>query len=296
MKLRLLYAAGLVALAFSSCKQAEEVAEAESAEKEGVRFQLQFEPGKEYLTDTEVKQNMVMPMAGQQLETTMTMKVVGSQRVTKVAEGVQVVQKMESMVMDMDAAGMKMQFDSENPEGPMAASIQPMMNAKTMMTLDPKGEVVSITADTVPGMESMGMGEDELKQSARELSDLMANQVVAEGESWETSSKFPLGGMTAEPVSINYTMTFDGMVEKDGYQLAKVLIAGTVEEDDGNLKVTSNELTGEMLFDEAIGQPRELKMVIDLEIGVADGVAVQEGAAGKMPMRMETYSQLKAIK
>ena len=298
------FAVGICALVFSACKQSEEAQSQETqpqettseVQTEGVKFQLKFEPGKEYLTDTEMKQNMVMPMGGQQLKTSMTMNVVGSQTVSKVGEDVQVIQKMDSLVMDMNAAGMEIQFDSENPQGPMAAMIAPMMNAKSTMTLGADGEVISIVADVAPGMENMGMGEDEIKQSAREVSDLMANKVVAEGESWKATSTLPLGGMTAEPVSISYTMTFDSMIEKDGHELAKVLVEGVIDEDDGNLKVTSKDLSGEILFDPAIGQPREMTMVIDLEIGVPDGVSVQEGAGGKMPMRMETSSKLKAIK
>ena len=282
MKINFLYPATF-ALALSPVVQAEEVL-----------FQLKFEPGKTYVTQTDVKQSSTVSMGGQPMKTAMTMKASSSQTVTKAEKGVSIVQKMEEMQMDMDAAGMKMTFDSKNPEGQLAMMIGPMMEAKTTMNLGPDGEVISVEAEAVAGMEAVGMGEEEMKQSARELTDMMANKKVAEGESWTSTSKLPTGGLTAKPVTIHYTMTFDSMVEKDGRKLAKVLIDGKIDEGDGNLHVTSKELSGEMLFDPEVGQPREMTTVVDLEIGLPEGAEKAEGAPGKMPMRIETSSTLKS--
>ncbi|MGJ8723515.1 MAG: DUF6263 family protein [Roseibacillus sp.] len=284
IKKSILYPSAL-ALVFSASISAEEVL-----------VQLKFEPGKVYITETEVKQSAVIAMAGQEMKTAMTMKATTSQTVTKAETGVTIVQKMDSMFMDMDAAGMKMTFDSENPEGPLAMMFGPLMEAETTMNLGPDGKVISIKAQAVPGMEAMGMGKEEMTQAAREMTDMMANKTVAEGASWTTTSKLPTGGMTEKPVTINYTMTFDSMVEKEEHRLAKILIVGKVDEGDGNLQVTSKELTGEMLFDPKIGQPREMTMIVDLEIGLPEGAEVAEGAPGKMPMRTETVSKLKGVK
>ena len=261
-----------------------------------VLFQLKFEPEKVYLTDSEMKQSMTMPMAGQQMKTSALINATTSQTVKKVEEGGEIVQKMESMMMDMDAAGMKMNFNSENPQGPMAAMMAPMMDAKTTLVVNGDGNVVSVEAKALPGMENLGMGEDEMKQTARELLDMMANKKVSEGGSWKSISKMPMAGLTEEPVTINYTLTFEKMTEYEGHDVAQVKIEGVVDANDGNLQVTSKELTGQMLFDPAIGQPREVKMVVDLEIALPEGAAAAEGAPGKMPMRTETVSKLKEIK
>lgn len=261
---------------------------------EEVTFQLKFEPGKTYLSETDVKQNMVMPMGGQEMKTAMTMRMVSSQKVTKAEEGLQVVQGMESMNMDMDAAGMKMAYDSKNPQGPMAAMFGSLMDAKTTLVIDEKGKLVSVKADAIPGMENMGMGPEEMEQAAREMSDMMPNKAVAVGDSWKSTTTMPMGGIT-EPVSINYVMTFQEMTELEGSKVAKVDIKGEVNADDGNLQVTSKELKGHMLFDPKIGQPREYHMIVDLEIGLPEGEDVAEGAPGKIPMRTETVTRLKEI-
>lgn len=269
---------------------------ASSASAEDVNFQLKFEPGKSYFTDSVVDQASMMEMGGQKIDSTVKMTILSSQAVSKSEQGIDIVQKFETLKMDMVVGGMAMAFDSENPAGPMAAMIAPMMNAKSTLTLDADGKVVGIKAEVAAGMEALGMGEEEVMQSARELIDMMPNKVVSEGDSWESTSKLPLGGMTEVPAAVNYTLTFDSMIEKDGHKLAKVLIKGTIDDGDENIQVTSRELSGEMLFDPKIGQPREVTMSFNLEIGLPEGVEVAEGAAGKMPMVMKTVSKLKEIK
>ncbi len=174
--------------------------------------------------------------------------------------------------------------------------LKPLMDAETIMTLDLEGKVLSVEAPEIPGMENMGMGKEEMEQSVRELSELMANKVVTQGESWTALSQLPTGGMTKEPVSVKYTMTFIGMSEKEGRELAKVKIAGSIQSEDENLKVTSKELSGMLFFDPEIGQPREMTITMDLEIGLPEGAIIAEGAAGKMPMKMKTVSKLVEIK
>ncbi|WP_411844746.1 hypothetical protein AAFN60_12205 [Roseibacillus persicicus] len=264
---------------------------------EEVEFMLKFEPGKSYITESQIEQASSMQMAGQNIDSKVSMKMVTSQVVSKSEEGLDIVQEIDSLKMDMLAAGMELKFDSENPGGGMLdAMISPMMKSKSTLTLDGDGKVVEVVAEVAPGMENMGMGEAEVTQSAREVFDLMPNKVISEGDSWKSTSNFPTGGMTEAPVPINYVLTFDSMVEKDGHKMAKVIIKGTIDDGDENLQVTSRELGGEMLFDPAIGQPREVMMNFDVEIGLPEGVEVAEGAAGKMPLVMKTVSKLKEIK
>ena len=269
---------------------------ATAAQAEEVLFQLKFEPGKVYLTETEMKQKATLALAGQVIETSTAMNSIHSQTVSKADEGVKgvtIVQKFEQIKMDVDSGGMKATFDSRNPQGDLAMIMNSVMATKTRTNLGADGKVISIEAKVMPGMEMIGMGEEEMEQSARDVMDLMANKKVAEGESWTSTSKQPTGGLTEKPVTINYTLTFDSMVEKDGRRLAKVLIEGKIDEGDGNLQVTSKELSGQMLFDPEIGQPREITSIIDLEIGLPEGAHVAEGAPGKMPMRTEMVSRLK---
>lgn len=264
---------------------------------EGVKFQLNFVPGKVYVTKTSMAQTSSMVMAGQEIKTVMKMDAVTNQKVTAGEEGgVSVEQAVSSMKMDLNAGGMAMVFDSENPEGPLAAMFEPLLEAKTTMVLGKDGEVLKVDAPVVPGMENLGMGREELAQSAREMADMMPNKEIAVGESWTSKSLLPTGGMTEKPVTITYTMTFEGMVENEGKELAKVSVKGSIEDGDENIQVTSREISGVMLYDPKGGQPHETTLLLDIEIGLPEGAAVAEGAAGKMPMKMKTVSRLVEVK
>ena len=267
-----------------------------AAADEEVEFKLKFESGKTYLTESVIKQNSSLPMQGQVIESGVEMKVLSSQKASTVDENTHVIQKMDTLKMVVDAGGMKVEFDSENPEGPIAAMFAPIMQAKSTVVLDANGDFVSVSADKVPGMEALGMGEEELKQAARELYDLLPGKKIKLGGSWQSKSLLPLPGITEKPVDINYELTFEGMVEKGGRNLAKVIAKGKIASDDGNLRVTSKNVGGVIFFDPEIGQPRELTMTIDIEVGLPEGTEAIDGAAGKMPVTMNTVSILKEIK
>ena len=263
---------------------------------EGVSFQLKFEPEKSYHTETEVVQSSEMMLGGQKINSSADMKIKTVQKATAVEGGIEVKQTMDSIKMKMNAGGMEMDFDSENPQGMLAGMFAPMMEAKTTTLYSEKGEILKVEVPAIPGMENLGMGKEELEQSAREVADMMPNKVVAVGESWTSQSQLPLGGMTEKPVAISYTMNFAEMVEKEGNQVAKVEIKGKIEDGDENLQVTSKKIEGVMYFDPELSQPRELVLTMELEIGLPEGVAVAEGDAGKMPMKMTSTSRLIEVK
>jgi hypothetical protein len=263
---------------------------------EGVKFQLKFEPGKSYHTQTSMEQSAEMVMAGQKVNSQVEMNLSSVQKATAVEKGIEVKQSVVSVKMDMNAGGMQMNFDSENPEGPFAAMFQPMLDAKSTAIYSLEGKIIEVDVPAVPGMENLGMGQEELEQSVREVADLMPNRMIEVGEGWKSESQLSMGGMTEKPVKINYEINFEGMVERDGHEVAKVNIEGVIQDGDDNVKVTSNLLEGVMYFDPAIGQPREMTMTMDLEIGLPEGAAVAAGATGKMPMKVKTNSRLLEVK
>ena len=263
---------------------------------EEVEFKLNFEDGKTYVTETVTDVETVLPLAGQVIESRVKMSMVSSQKASQQGQNTQVVQKLDAMKLDGTAAGMQLAYDSENPEGLLAATLGSLTDAETTMIIGADGKVISVKSNEVPGMEVLGMGENEMKQAAREIADLMPNKALKVGESWQASSKLPLTGISNEPATITYDMTFDSVVEKEGRQLAKIVIVGKVDEDDGNLRVTSKEIGGEMLFDPEIGQPRESKLVLSIEVGLPAGEESVEGEAKRIPMKTVTEAFLKEIK
>ncbi|MBK1832717.1 hypothetical protein [Roseibacillus ishigakijimensis] len=263
---------------------------------EEVFFQLKFEPGKTYLIESKIEQKATMPMAGQQIETESTMTLVTSQQVSKHEEGLAVVQKSESLLVDMTVGGMALSYNSAKPQGPAAAMFAPMLEASSTLVLGEKGEVISVTAQVPVGLEAMGMGEAEVKQSAREMVDLMANKKVKEGGNWLVISSFPLGGIVEKPVPVVYTLVFEKMVDQDERRLAKVRVSGEVKPEPGPLTVTAKEMGGYFLFDPEIAQVREAVLTYDFEIGLPEGTPLAPGAAGKMPLKMKSHSVLSEIK
>lgn len=263
---------------------------------EKVDFSLKFEPGQTYINETTMDQGMTMTMAGQEIATTSKMKMMTYQNVTQADEGLKVEQGTSVMKIDINTAGMDMNFDSENPAGPLAATMSPLLDAKTIVLLDAEGNISKVEAPAIPGMEMMGMGKKELELAARSAFDLYPNREIAEGGKWTSTTEMPLGGLTQKPVELSYEMTFEKMVEQDGKQLAKVLLTGTVESDDENLTIKSKKIDGTILFDSEVGQAHEITITMNLEMSLPAGIPAQEGAPAMMPISTTTTSRLVEVK
>ena len=260
--------------------------------KEKVGLTLKFEPGKTYVSESVISQKSAIPMMG---ETSVEMKMLTAQTASQEGENVKVVQKSKSVKMDISMAGVKSSLDSEDPDSldpsnPIAGLLSGLMNVSSTIQLSPKGEIISVEAESAPGMETMGFGEVELKQSARELFDMLPSKSVAIGESWESESKMPLPEMFKGDVVVKYTHTFKGMEKVDGHELAKIVFTGKIDEKDENLSVTSKKIGGEILFDAKIGQPRKVTTESEIVIGLA------EGGGMTIPMTSKSMMTLKEIK
>ena len=61
------------------------------------------------------------------------------------------------------------------------------------------------------------------------------------------------------------------------------------------LQMSSKLVKGEIFFDVELGQPRESRMEMELEMGVPANVPLAEGAPGKMPMSILTTQKLLSV-
>lgn len=263
---------------------------------EKVDFTLKYKPGQTYLNEVETKQSMVMVMAGQPLNSSSEMTMVTYQNITEMGEGLQIEQGTNSVKMDMNTGGMQLNYDSEEPKGVLAATLQPLMEARTRIALDADGKITKVEAPAIPGMEMMGMGKEEMEQVARSTFDLFPGREVAEGEKWTSKTKMPMGGITPDAVELVYEMTFEKMVEAEGKKLAQVSLTGSMSDEGENISVKSKEITGTILFDPEEGQPAQITMKMSLEMGLPAGIPAEEGAPGVVPIEITTTSRLLEVK
>jgi hypothetical protein len=144
------------------------------------------------------------------------------------------------------------------------------------------------------------MGKEELDQMARQSSLLLPGKDVAPGATWNAEMSMPLGELSKEPAIMVFEVKVEGMTEKDGRKLAKLSMDGKIKmpaegEEAPPVVMTAKKIEGTMLFDVALGQPVETKMDMELEIGLPEGVPVEEGAPGTMPMKIQSTQKLKSV-
>jgi len=270
----------------------------------GVELRLKWEEGKRYSFVEETSMSMTMAMGGAKMATTSEITQVSHHDVSAHESGKEVSLAFDSMKMAVSMNGQEMMaFDSkaEDGGGQMSAMLKPLLELKASVIYNEKGEVLEVKGlDDLEGMGQLGMGKEELDQMARQSSLLLPGKDVAPGATWSAEISVPLGELSKEPATMVLEMKFEEMIEKDGRKLAKLSMAGKIKkpaEGEGAPPVVmkSKKIEGSMLFDVELGQPVETKMEMELEIGLPEGVPVEEGAPGTMPMKIQSIQKLKSV-
>jgi hypothetical protein len=212
--------------------------------------------------------------------------------------------QVESMKMSMRMNGQAMMdYDSDkNPEGGvLGASLKPLFDLEVRTIYDKQGKIVEIAGlDDLAGLDQVGMGKEQLEMMVRESSEMLPGREVKPGETWKAEMDLPLAPLSDQPAAMAFELTFVGMVERGGKQLAHITLAGKVSMDaeagvEAPLQMSSKLVKGEIFFDVELGQPRESRMEMELEMGVPANVPLAEGAPGKMPMSILTTQKLLSV-
>ncbi len=127
--------------------------------QESVLLRLNFDEGDKYIVKVDMNQGMGMPG-------TMNMSMTMAMSVKEVAkETIKTESKITAIKMNMNQAGVSMQYDSEseteddgsNPYGQtMKAQFEPMMKSTIHQTLDRMGNILETRAEpTFPGLDQM---------------------------------------------------------------------------------------------------------------------------------------------
>lgn len=271
-----------------------------------VELKLKWQTGKQYRFEQSSDSSAKVPLPGQGMVESKSKMVIGMQHTVGAHEkGSKVSVAFDGLRMKIEMAGIAFEFDSEDPTkpaGPLGPVLQPLADAKYEAIYGKDGallEVLGLDKIEAPGELGVGLGKDELEAMARQASDFMPGKDVQVGETWTAEVKLPMGGLGEDEVIV-YTLKLEAVEVRDDQELARVSMTGALKQRepaaDAVLAVEAKEISGLMFFDLKLGQPREYRSTMDLEVALPAGVPVEEGAPGKMPMRTVTVQRLIEVK
>lgn len=264
-----------------------------------VELKLKWQPGKRYVFEHSSDYTAKMPLPGQGLmETKGKMVMTMNNDVSAHEKGVKVGTAFAGIRMRSEMQGLVMDYDSENPAksgGILGPLLQPLADAKYDAIYNKDGTLLEMKGlDQVQAPGQMGIGKAELEAMARQSSKFLPKQDVKPGDTWQSDMELPMGALGGD-LSIKYSFKLEAIEERKGRAIAKVSITGTMndaleESGESVLNVEAKSVSGEMLFDIELGQPLELRTILDLEMVVPG--PVEAGAPGKMPMKTLSVQKL----
>ena len=185
--------------------------------------------------------------------------------------------------------------------GILGASLKPLFDLKVSTVYGEDGKILEIGGlDGLEGLDQVGMGREQIEMMVRSSSQLVPGKEVEPGETWKASMELPMAPLAKDPAIMEFELTFEGMQEKGGKNLAHITLTGKVAvgeaaEGQAPIQLRSKSITGEMFFDVELGQPRESSMKMELEMGVPENIPLEEGAPGKFPMSVLSTQKLLSV-
>ena len=169
---------------------------------------LHFQKGQNLEVTTKTNATSSMEMMGQSMQTTVTSIVTQNFSVTDANNNVATIDhKTKRIQFKADAMGQSQEFDSDKPEdlkGDVGKSLQPALDKKYTMSVDQKGVVISVKADTGTTikpddpMVSMLLGQLNISTEVPKVGDatlfrILPDHDISKGESWTDSSSADSG-------------------------------------------------------------------------------------------------------
>jgi len=277
--------AGIIALSAVGGLQADE----------SITFKSKVVPNKRYVVLQEIFSEMPMPLGGGNAKTTMSFKTNMTVREIKESQNRLISVEMGEVKMLMDAAGSKMEYDSEDEskQNPMLKAVMGgALESKFDAEVDAEGNVVKVTnkGKKAGGMFGGGFGENELKQLVGALFDHgFPENEVKKGHTWEHTQNAS-NAMTGD-MSLKMNYTFEGMGEVDGKSYPKLAVKGskadTAAPKEGAKKamaeISKADTVGHMYFDNELGVARESEMTMDMTM---------TAGGNEMVTKSKVYSKL----
>jgi hypothetical protein len=252
------------------------VAGAVGRDARAAALRWKFKPGETLHYVTDQKTVTAVKGGGLDVKTTLTQTIDMSWAVKSVApdETAEMTQTIDRVRTKIESAFGAFEYDSQAekaPEGPIAASLVPLLKAlvgaQFAFKISPQGELTDIRVpeqvtkalrEAGPAGGAAGMfSEDGLKNMIAESSLALPKDDLAKGKSWTRQTKIPtppVGSMT-----LDKTYTYDGPDPAAGSGVDKVSLDTKIGIElapgaPSDFKITSQEGKGTFLFDTAAGR------------------------------------------
>ena len=261
------------------------------AQEKPVNLSWKFEKDKTFYQEMTTKTEQTMKVMGQDIKQNQTQKfVISWSPVKQEADKSWVVkQKIESVMMDIDIGGNRIQYDSSKDAGssnPLADFFKALVGSEFTITIgaDMKVSKIEGRADFLtklttanPQMKQLLeaiLSDDALKQMADATFAAIPNKEVKKGDTWPKDSKLNMGPVGS--YNTTYKYTYEGTDAKDKVEKIKVetTLAYTppVDAQQGALPfkikaadLKSDKSSGTVSFDAAKGRIESSTMTLDLK-------------------------------
>ena len=273
-----------------------------------VRLKSLFQPGKSYVYSQKIDGVMEMknPLAEGNMKISQDMGVDYTCIAKEHEKGVKVEMSIDKMTMKSGSDAIAMiDFDSskEASEGdPFASAFQPVLDMECFMIYDKEGNPLEFGGlGEMPGAEQMGMDSQMFEQMLSSSHDLMPENPVAVGDSWESEQEVPMGKM-APSLKLAINSKLESVEELDGHKVAKVSYVADMnankdsEDGDASLSIKTKTFKGTYWHDLEENITRKSEVTMEIVIGVPKGVDVKKNGLGEMPYKMDLVVDLVEIK
>ena len=274
-----------------------------------------YQVGKTYTF--EVKQDMEMDMAevGKALgqpamgKTTvkMIMEMVASCEAGEKAGHKSVKSKTSRVQMDMDAAGMQMKYDSNEPGSEntmLGQQMSKMVGQEFTMIMDETGEVVEMKGfeALADGPGAQMLGADQFKQMANPAMQLgIPAEGVVLGDTWKNEIDMDMGAQVGK-MKVAFELKYSKDAEVDGEDCAVVEYTAKVNMDikaqQGDaapvqMKVEDSKMVGDMSLDKSLRFFRIGNTDMDMSMKMAN--PLDPNQEFKIPMNIKQTFTLKSV-
>jgi hypothetical protein len=283
-----------------------------------VTLEQKLTEGANYTTETSVKTEQKLTIAGMNVDTLGDVRTVSKSTVGKrdVEGKVRVQEKVESLQTSMTLMGLEYSFDSANPDEKGSSPLEFLrdvhkgMAKRTMTTIyDKSNRAVAVESDqdvlgSLPeqakALVKSSLDPTNLKNTVNDELDQLKREPVKPGDTWRRTRASNLGG--GQVMTFDTEFTYAGTVEKGGRTLDKItsktLSVSFAFEDSplpivlksSDLKVPESE--GAILFDRETGQTIEsnssIRITGDL-IFTANGMELPS----KLDLKLQTTTVVK---
>jgi hypothetical protein len=248
-----------------------------------VTLEHKFTEGANYTTETTVKTEQKLTLAGMDLDTNGDVRTTSKSTVGKrdVEGKVRVQEKVESLQVTMSLMGTDYSFDSANPDNKGASPLEIIRDVHkaiakrtTTTVYDKSNRAVAVESDqnilgTLPdqiqSLVKSSLDPTILKNAANDELEQLKSEPVKTGDTWKRTKSSNFGG--GQVMTFDTEYTYAGTVEKGGRTLDKVTfntLSVTFAFEDSPLPITLKnsdlkvpESEGLILFDRAKGQTVE---------------------------------------